>query len=130
MSRRQIRHDSPVHRFDDSVTSRAAGLALVLYGGISLGLIVALAASAHTAAAPSACTPPPVAVSSVGPLTADASGDSTDAQQRGVVTRDSMPGLGFGFLVFDWDSTTLDAISGFAPVAASGAALGRQARAQ
>ena len=61
MSCNDIRHDSPARRFDDRVISRAGGLALVLYGGISLGLIVALSASLHTAAAPSVCTPPQIA---------------------------------------------------------------------
>ena len=61
MSCNDIRHDSPVRRFDDSVISRAGGLALILYGGISLGLIVALAGSLRTAASPSVCTPPQIA---------------------------------------------------------------------
>ena len=57
MSANQIRQGSHVRRFDDGVMSRAAGLALILYGGISMGLIVALAASLRTSAAPpSVCT--------------------------------------------------------------------------
>ena len=64
MSCTQIRHDSPVRRFDDAVVSRAAGLALVLYGGLSLGLIVALAAALRTTPPPSTCALQPAAVSS------------------------------------------------------------------
>ena len=68
MSGTQIRHNTSARRFDDSVMSRAAGLALILYGGISMGLIVALAAAVRTSAVPPAvCTLQPEAVSSINP---------------------------------------------------------------
>ena len=66
MSCNDIRHDSPV-RFDDGAISRVGGLALILYGGISLGLIVALAASLRAAPVPSACASAQVVTATVDP---------------------------------------------------------------
>jgi hypothetical protein len=110
---KQSRHSSRADEFENRVIPRAAGLALILYGGISLGLIVALA-SAHTAAAPSVCTPRLDAAAAANPYAADVPAGADARSSRLAAASDSTSPLGFGFLVFDWDPAA--GIPGFGPL--------------
>jgi hypothetical protein len=84
-------------------------------GAVGLGLVIALNV-AFFAAAPSGSTaaaPPPTIASAI-PLTAPVV--TNPASQGFSVMADSGRGLGFGFLVFDWDSAA--GIPGFGPLTA------------
>ena len=83
-------------------------------GAVGLGLVIALNV-AFFAAAPSgfpAAAPP--AIASANPLTAPVV--TGPASQGFSVMADSGRGLGFGFLIFDWDCAA--GIPGFGPLAA------------
>jgi hypothetical protein len=81
-------------------------------GAVGLGLVIALNV-AFFAATPSRSTVAvPAAIASASPLTAPVVTDPASGVFS--IVADSDRGLGFGFLVFDWDSAA--GIPGFGPL--------------
>jgi hypothetical protein len=119
-----FRHQSRCYRHlcRDGIMPGAVGLGLVVALNVaffattpSRSTLAATPSRSTLAATPSRSTPAaPPAIASATPLTAPVVTDP--ASQGFSVMADSGRGLGFGFLIFDWDCAA--GIPGFGPLAA------------